>query len=124
MARRKIDGMNGQVFGQLTVVGDGPRHPKRNGRQFYCRCKCGAMALVYITALTSGNTKSCGKRACKRITLAEGRALNQTAKVTPRDVAIQTLRDAGGYGGRNNRLTAREVRFLRAAGYLARRRAA
>jgi len=126
MGRRTIGtDMVGQKYGLLAVLSVGPPKPRR-GRgggetRVYCRCECGALKLVTATSLRSGARTACDGASCHMARDRRIEAHNEPP--TPYDAAIQTLRDAGGYGGKNNRLTAREVRFLRAAGYLRRRRA-
>lgn len=129
MARRTIaTDMIGQKFGLLAVLGVGPPMPRRGRgggeRRVYCRCDCGTIKLVKATDLRRGARTACDSAQCLTVRQLNGLIDAQSPPPTPYDAAIQTLRDAGGYGGKNNRLTAREVRFLRAAGYLPRRRRA
>lgn len=48
----------GQRFGRLTVVGSAP-HGSR-GRQWECRCDCGASVVRTSSALNGGRNRSCG----------------------------------------------------------------
>lgn len=59
----------GDVFGKLTVVKQVPHKPNTGGRRFLCKCECGGTSTVRASALTTGNTKSCGcaKRAANLI---------------------------------------------------------
>lgn len=54
-ARRRRD-LTGQQFGRLTVVQLAADRPTR----WLCRCVCGTTTIVWASALTSGNTQSCG----------------------------------------------------------------
>ena len=49
-----------KTYGQLLVISEGPREPKRNGRQFYCRCFCGHEKLVQWGLLSLGRALTCG----------------------------------------------------------------
>jgi hypothetical protein len=51
----------GDKFGWLTVLRAVHNPPER--RSWECRCVCGALTVVRIQKITSGNTKSCG---CKK----------------------------------------------------------
>lgn len=59
---RAIDVPPGTVFRYLTVVGEAPRMGPHNSRAMLCRCECGEHTTVQLSALRSGNTKSCGCR--------------------------------------------------------------
>jgi hypothetical protein len=51
--------LNGQVFGRLTVTGEGVRRPSR--MLFYpCRCACGKTKEIYASHLEKGMIVSCG----------------------------------------------------------------
>ncbi len=53
--------LTGQVFGRLTVIKVGPKHPKYNKWQWVCKCTCGKEVLITSGyCLTSGNSRSCG----------------------------------------------------------------
>lgn len=54
---RAID-LNGRKFNRLLVIGKGPR--KNGFIYWFCRCDCGNERTLRTSALTSGNTKSCG----------------------------------------------------------------
>lgn len=54
---RKKD-LTGQVYGQLTVLGQGEHIGKCVAWQ--CKCSCGGVSLVTTGRLQSGNTRSCG----------------------------------------------------------------
>ena len=49
----------GQKFNRLTVLGYS--HSDRRWRKFYkAKCDCGNKKIIMGSAMTSGNTKSCG----------------------------------------------------------------
>lgn len=53
--------LTGKVFGRLTVLRIGPKHPKYNRWQWYCKCTCGNEVLISGGyCLTGGNSRSCG----------------------------------------------------------------
>jgi hypothetical protein len=55
---RSVD-MRGEVYGQLTVVEQGPSDA--NGKaQWFCLCTCGERKLVRALNLRQGRTRSCG----------------------------------------------------------------
>lgn len=59
----KINKYVGNTYGKLTVVDGGIRVERANGRlefQQRCVCTCGEICYVRTSALTSGNTSSCG----------------------------------------------------------------
>lgn len=56
---RHID-LDGQRFGQLTVLGPADRHPKRKDVFWLVYCECGNLKLVNGENLRSGHTRSCG----------------------------------------------------------------
>lgn len=79
---RRID-LTGQVFGNLTVIKQGPTKVDPNGRkriQWECLCTCGNTVLATGDALKSGNTQSCG---CYRAA--------QISKRRTRDLTGQTF---------------------------------
>jgi hypothetical protein len=50
----------GQRYGRLLVLSQAPkRHPRRSA-QWLCRCDCGKDTIVNATALSTGETQSCG----------------------------------------------------------------
>lgn len=50
--------LSGQKFGRVAVI---DRAPNQSGRVMWnCRCDCGHEVVVRGSALTSGNSKSCG----------------------------------------------------------------
>ena len=56
---RKVKDLSGMVFGHLTVLGRG--HIGIDRKWYYlCQCDCGNTKIVRSSALTSGNTQSCG----------------------------------------------------------------
>lgn len=58
MGKRKD--ITGQVFGKLTAIECAGKKPGKRYYQWRCMCECGNETVVDISALTSGNTKSCG----------------------------------------------------------------
>lgn len=50
--------MIGRKFHRLTIIDDGPKHPKK--KLVVCRCDCGVEKIVSRAALIAGETKSCG----------------------------------------------------------------
>lgn len=53
-----LTNITGERFGRLVVIG---RAKNRAGRTMWnCRCDCGETAIVRGSALTTGNTASCG----------------------------------------------------------------
>ncbi|MEA4832377.1 MAG: hypothetical protein VB118_07155 [Oscillospiraceae bacterium] len=48
----------GDRFERLVILNETTQH--YNKRRFICRCDCGNTVTVYLSALTTGNTKSCG----------------------------------------------------------------
>jgi len=62
-------------FGRLTAIM--ATGQKKHGRAVWaCRCDCGQLAEVTISALRKGDTRSCGclRRETGRANLAAGRA--------------------------------------------------
>lgn len=56
---RKAKDLKGKKFGKLTVISRAGK--ERDGHiKYNCVCECGAVREVRGSALTSGNTKSCG----------------------------------------------------------------
>lgn len=51
--------MIGQKFNRVTIVSDSGIR-KNQKRYWNCLCDCGAEFITYTSALTTGNTKSCG----------------------------------------------------------------
>lgn len=58
----RFQDLQGQAFGRLTVVTRAPNAGAgiRARARWFCRCECGAEAIVHASALRSGNTVSCG----------------------------------------------------------------
>ena len=48
----------GERFNYLTIIRE--VSPKNGHRKVRCLCDCGKIADIYLSALRSGNTKSCG----------------------------------------------------------------
>lgn len=58
--QRNFNDLTGKIFGNLKVIKEDSSNEKR-GVYWYCEClNCGNIISVRSTALTSGNTKSCG----------------------------------------------------------------
>lgn len=55
---RSIDVPPGTVFSHLTVIAEVPRVNSK--RMMLCRCECGETKTAAVSALRSGDTKSCG----------------------------------------------------------------
>ncbi len=58
---RKID-LTDQRFGRLTVIKEAPKRKKTS--MWLCKCDCGNSAVVSVSDLRRGHTKSCG---CLRV---------------------------------------------------------
>ena len=58
----RIKDLTGQRFGTLVVV----RMHSRRRVKWLCRCDCGDEKAVWSTSLIRGDTRSCGKRECRR----------------------------------------------------------
>src|SRR5690625_1924022 len=50
--------LTGDRYGRLTVIKE--VNERIGGRCFLCRCECGNESEIYMNALRSGATKSCG----------------------------------------------------------------
>jgi hypothetical protein len=80
-----------QTYGRLTTLGlpfmvhDG----KRNNPHQLCRCECGSVKIYFVSALRSGNSKSCG--CLQRDRVAEHNTLHGQC-YTPEYHAWQGLR--------------------------------
>lgn len=55
--------LTGMVFGKLTAISPAGASPR--GRLWLCRCSCGTEKVVGAADLTTSNTRSCGKEACR-----------------------------------------------------------
>lgn len=55
----KVRDLTGLTFGKLTAIYRVPHEPFQRVR-WQCRCSCGKEVVVPTTALTSGNTTTCG----------------------------------------------------------------
>lgn len=56
-----------QIFGDWTVIADAPRY-RFGGRQWLCRCVCGAERIVLARHLKNGRSRGCGCAALRRRT--------------------------------------------------------
>ena len=58
---KRID-VVGQVYGRLTVIGEGKQRvsPSRSQRVVIAQCTCGAVTEVLLHSLRAGRTISCG----------------------------------------------------------------
>jgi len=56
--RRPLTDILGRTFGRLTPVSEAPQRGKR--RYIRCQCACGQKRTVELSALLTGNSKSCG----------------------------------------------------------------
>lgn len=61
------DDLTGKRFGQLTAIS--PYDTQNKHKRWQCQCDCGTMAIVSLTHLNSGHTKSCG---CITDSIGEG----------------------------------------------------
>jgi len=68
--------ISGQRFGLLTAI---TSRSDRHQRVWICQCDCGQRTIVATSALTSGNTKSCG---CLRVKTAKQLRLRHGATRT------------------------------------------
>jgi hypothetical protein len=58
-----IMNLKNKKYGNLTIIEEvSKKHYKcgKSHRMVKCRCKCGAIIIVGLSAIKSGNTKSCG----------------------------------------------------------------
>lgn len=72
MKNRTIVINPGDRFGKLTIIKELPtrrRPPRTYDRMFLCSCDCGNEAIVAMSGLRGGSTKSCGclKKECGKI---------------------------------------------------------
>ncbi len=67
IAQQKFNDLTGRRFGKLYVM---HMIDQRDNTfiMWKCRCDCGNIVSVRGSSLTSGATKSCGDRRCKKIT--------------------------------------------------------
>ena len=56
-AKQVVD-ITGKQYGRWTVLGRGPNSNKN--KMWFCRCECGKERLIQYSALSSGDSKSCG----------------------------------------------------------------
>lgn len=56
---KKIEIVEGQIFGFLTIIREVQRKNPKN-RRFLCKCNCGTSKEVNLIHLTQGIVKSCG----------------------------------------------------------------
>lgn len=64
----KINIRPGEKFASLTIIEECPPYIKNKNyaRRFLCKCDCGNEAIVRLTSLRSGRTRSCGCYMRKR----------------------------------------------------------
>jgi hypothetical protein len=67
--KKQVIDLTGKQYGRWTVLGRGPDSHKN--RQWFCRCECGNERLIQASALTCGDSKSCG---CLRRELTKKRS--------------------------------------------------
>src|SRR5882762_6848310 len=71
--------LNGQTFGDWTVIDDGT---SKNGEYYYlCQCKCGKTALTRSADLRNGKSANCG---CSRIEQLKERSMTHGATSSER----------------------------------------
>lgn len=90
----------GDIFARFTVIKEAPQ--SRNHRRFECRCECGTLRTVHMTALRSGLSKSCG---CLRDEIVTRHGLHKSPEYQNWTHMIarcenQNLRGWENYGGR------------------------
>jgi hypothetical protein len=56
--RARLNIKPGDKFGRLTIITEVEQRNKK--RYFLCQCDCGKQKTIWISALSTGNTKSCG----------------------------------------------------------------
>lgn len=71
---RRIEVKKGEKYGRLEVIKEispwiGPKGNK--ARKFLCKCECGNDTDVFLNALRSGKSKSCGCLHKERVTKEE-----------------------------------------------------
>src|SRR6267378_4520400 len=66
---KKVVDITGTKYGRWTVLGRGPNSNKN--KMWFCRCECGNERLIQYSALSSGDSKSCG---CLRRELIQERS--------------------------------------------------
>lgn len=97
----------GDVFGRLTVIGEGPWKYRASGyreRQSLCRCECGVEHVVSNNRLRMGTTRSCGCLATDTRTLPKG--------VAAENAVIRSLKYFAAARGCSWELTDDQVREL------------
>lgn len=55
---KEVKIQKGDKYNRLTI--DCEISQRHNKRRFHCQCECGNFVDVYLFALRTGNTKSCG----------------------------------------------------------------
>lgn len=72
----------GDRFNRLTILNEEDQIHKK--RRFRCQCDCGNVVVVYLTSLTTNNTKSCG---CLRsdVNAVKNKVFTQRNQYTKRD---------------------------------------
>ncbi len=76
---RPVEGLVGQVFGQLTVIEYAGKHLGKPYQYWLCQCSCGKRKEIDSGNLKKGTTKSCGCYRSRGYTL--GPKHNLTGKV-------------------------------------------
>lgn len=56
----KRKSVTGEVYGNLTIIGDGAAYYKSRARKVAVQCTCGNIKEVFLTSLRCGDTSSCG----------------------------------------------------------------
>ena len=85
--------LTGLTFGRLTVVclEGSKRYGKSKKRIWRCICQCGNSTTVYTSALTSGNTKSCG---CYHNSLSADNGRRSRDKVANKMAGFNAVKDS------------------------------
>ena len=91
---REAKDIAGQHFGRLTAL---YRTERKSGSSYlwHCRCECGRETDVRLSALTSGNTTSCG---CVSDETRRSRAKDLTGQRFGRLTVLYRLDDSNGKG--------------------------
>jgi hypothetical protein len=81
MTKRAVEPVpEGQQFGELTALREGPPTGSRGRRTIVCKCSCGQEKTIALEKLRSGHTRSCGcqQRAAASTTGKQNRTHGKT----------------------------------------------
>lgn len=65
----KLKDLTGKAFGDWKVIKRHPENYRKNFAQWECVCACGETRVVLANSLLSGNSKGCGCRRRRNISL-------------------------------------------------------